>query len=264
MTAGHGGPIAVNQTVVVSDREAPFPHLLHVVLCFFTCGAWLPIYLLHFILASRGGSTLLAWLLGIPIALGLPACGGCIAVGIVGSMFSAKAIEEARKNLDQADQLYTSGKTAEAVARYKESYGLATADRQPEIITRIVEHEIAQGNKAEARRWIDKGLADNISLAFSTPAASALLAQAKAEQDAKISQQQAQAAKPKRGVSRANYDRIKEGMTIQEVQDILGPGKEASRAGNLRVVTWQSGIVGLKIISITFENDRVAAKSILD
>ena len=67
-----------------------------------------------------------------------------------------------------------------------------------------------------------------------------------------------------RGVSRANYDRVTEGMSLAEVQDILGPGKEFTSAGDLQVLTWQRGVVFPKVISITFEGGRVSAKAILD
>ena len=68
-----------------------------------------------------------------------------------------------------------------------------------------------------------------------------------------------------RGVSRTNYDRVQDGMTLgAQVQDILGPGKEVSRAGDLVVMTWQGGLLSGKVISITFENGVVTAKSILD
>jgi hypothetical protein len=75
---------------------------------------------------------------------------------------------------------------------------------------------------------------------------------------------QEQPAGPRQGVSRANYDRIADGMSVGQVEAILGPGREDMRAGNLRVLHWQSGVIGLRIISITFEDDRVAAKAILD
>jgi hypothetical protein len=66
------------------------------------------------------------------------------------------------------------------------------------------------------------------------------------------------------GVSRANYDRIQDGMTLGEVEAILGRGKEDTRSGNLRVLHWQGGVINLRAISITFEDDRVVSKAILD
>jgi hypothetical protein len=57
------------------EESAPFPHGIHIALCILTCGAWLPFYFLHVILASRGGGTFLAWLIGVPLCLGLLACG---------------------------------------------------------------------------------------------------------------------------------------------------------------------------------------------
>ena len=68
----------------------------------------------------------------------------------------------------------------------------------------------------------------------------------------------------KKGINRANYDQIKDGMTRQEVEALLGPGKEISSAGNLQVVNWESGVINLRVITITFEDGRVTAKAILD
>lgn len=69
-----------------------------------------------------------------------------------------------------------------------------------------------------------------------------------------------------RGVNRTNYNKIRNGMSLDEVQDILGPGKEVARAPGVLVVTWESKPEFLQqptIISITFENNRVEAKAII-
>lgn len=92
-------------------------------------------------------------------------------------------------------------------------------------------------------------------------------AQARVEQRKMEVEERKSQKQPKsdsRKVTRANYDKIQEGMTLLEVEELLGPGKEAASAGNLKIITWQSGIIGLKLISITFEDNRVAAKSNLD
>ncbi len=83
-------------------------------------------------------------------------------------------------------------------------------------------------------------------------------------------------------VTRDNYDKVATGMTPKEVEAILGPGTEqastsvaiptppVSMPGKMagmpgmtgsvsgRVLTWQSGG---KMITVTFVNDKVAAKA---
>ena len=39
-------------SVVVNAPRKEFPHLIHLVLTFTTCGAWLPVYLLHLLIDS--------------------------------------------------------------------------------------------------------------------------------------------------------------------------------------------------------------------
>jgi tricorn protease-like protein len=77
-----------------------------------------------------------------------------------------RAVAEADKNYDQ-------GKRAEAVAVYKENFYTYTlqSERQRQFVKRIVEHELQQGNTAEARRWIKKGLDLNLDVTFEAPAA---------------------------------------------------------------------------------------------
>ena len=53
-------------------------------------------------------------------------------------------------------------------------------------------------------------------------------------------------------------------MTLSEVKSILGSGKEDARSGSMKIYTWQGGVVGFKAISVTFEDDRVTSKAILD
>ena len=73
-------------------------------------------------------------------------------------------------------------------------------------------------------------------------------------------------------VSKANYDKIKDGMSLAEVEGILGKGTEQSSAsvpgvsaGGVSVpgasakgMVWQDGG---KMISITFLNDKVMGKA---
>jgi len=66
-------------------------------------------------------------------------------------------------------------------------------------------------------------------------------------------------------VSKSNYDKIKDGMTLDEVQSILGKGTEKGGvagaigdiAGSGKVLVWEEGD---KNITITFANDKVVKK----
>jgi hypothetical protein len=73
-------------------------------------------------------------------------------------------------------------------------------------------------------------------------------------------------------VSKVNYDKIKDGMTVAEVEGILGKGEEqasvsvpGASAGGVSVpgmsgknYVWKDGT---KVITITFLNDKVSAKA---
>jgi len=39
--------------VIVQDGGRGFPHFLHLILTIFTCGAWFPIWILHYVFSSR-------------------------------------------------------------------------------------------------------------------------------------------------------------------------------------------------------------------
>jgi hypothetical protein len=67
-------------------------------------------------------------------------------------------------------------------------------------------------------------------------------------------------------VSQSNYDKIENGMTVSQVEAILGKGKEASGvggaigdlAGSAKVITWGDD---KKSITVTFVNDKVTLKA---
>lgn len=66
-------------------------------------------------------------------------------------------------------------------------------------------------------------------------------------------------------VTRANYSKITIGMTVKEVQDILGLGKEAASGEGVVVGMWESRAKAFEVptvISITFQNGKVAVKAI--
>lgn len=184
-----------------------------------------------------------------------------------------------REALHEAGRLWDAGRRDEAVALYKQGYPAAASEKGP-VLRRIVEHELAKGNAAEAAKWVRRGVDDGLDVAYDSPAARDLAARERQDRDARAAakrkdDEDARAHAAKGGsssglakrqtrVTRVNYDRIEEGMTYEEVQEILGPGKEVSRAGDLVVVNWEGGVLGLRVITVTFEGGRVTAKGILD
>jgi hypothetical protein len=209
----------------------------------------------------------LVWLLGIPFGLLGLCCGGCLTLGLIGSASAQKALEE-------ADRQYAAGKKDEAVAAYKQHFG--SAKDKPEVLRRIVEHELEKGHTEEARDWVGRGVKQGVAVTYESAAARDLLARAQEERDAKAALAQAEREakrqarkerkkeKPRGRVTRENYDRVRDGMTLAEVEALLGPGKEGASAGNVRVLTWQGGFLGRRIISISFQDDKVVGKAIVD
>ena len=69
-------------------------------------------------------------------------------------------------------------------------------------------------------------------------------------------------------LNKDNYDKISNGMSVSQVESILGKGESQASSsvdlgeygGNVssEVMTWQSGT---KVISITFSNGKVMAKA---
>ena len=73
-------------------------------------------------------------------------------------------------------------------------------------------------------------------------------------------------------VSKDNFDKVKDGMTLSEVEGLLGKGKEQSSASvpgasaggvtipgaSAKGMVWQDGN---KMISVTFVNDKVMGKA---
>ena len=145
------------------------------------------------------------------------------------------------------------------------------------MLPRIVEFEVKAGNNHEAKIWIKRGLEGKLNAEYTNPTAKELFATVKNEHEAQLAaakerREEAEreakrlaaieAAKPR--PSRANYNKIQNGMSLAEAQQILGPGKEAAQAPGIQVVTWQSDdLLSTTIISITFENNQVQAKAII-
>jgi hypothetical protein len=67
-------------------------------------------------------------------------------------------------------------------------------------------------------------------------------------------------------VNQANYDKIKNGMTEKEVEDILGKGEEQASAGGNALGMSMSGKAkawkdGTKLITVSFIDGKVTAKA---
>ncbi len=116
------------------------------------------------------------WGIGSPIAgIGLNVLAIIVPIVVIWIMVSLPSTPS--ETIAEADGLYQEGKHAEAVTIYKEHF--TSALEKPQVLKRIVEVEIQQGNKAEAKKWIEKGLDDQIIVTYDSPAAREMLADAK-------------------------------------------------------------------------------------
>lgn len=152
-------------------------------------------------------------------------------------------------------------KVEKAIARYEKTVrdlraaGLARSQMQATV--------------TEAKRRVDEAettLRNTPATVGEAEVAAAVLAEKKTKeaQEARKAEAARRYAEEHR-VSRANYDKIKSGMSLADVQAILGPGKENARGEGFLIATWQSKAGFLEmptIISITFQNGRVESKAI--
>jgi hypothetical protein len=95
------------------------------------------------------------------------------------------------------------------------------------------------------------------------------------EKQAKAMEDLKEVLRPKahQNVTRANFEKIIDGMTLFQVEEILGPGpsiKKETKEGGVLVVTWASGgpaqeallVEGVTIITVTFRKNSVESKTI--
>jgi hypothetical protein len=69
-------------------------------------------------------------------------------------------------------------------------------------------------------------------------------------------------------ITKSNYESVRTGITLAQVEDILGKGAEqagiggalGTLSGSVKVVCWMEGEKSPKKITITFVNDKVVAK----
>lgn len=65
-------------------------------------------------------------------------------------------------------------------------------------------------------------------------------------------------------VTRENYNKLIDGISLSDAQSILGPAKEVSRAGGIQLVSWERReFLRHVIITATFENGQLKAKAIV-
>lgn len=78
-----------------------------------------------------------------------------------------------------------------------------------------------------------------------------------------ILEAQRKAAAIRLGVTRAGYNKLYEGIGLQEAQDILGPAREDVRSGPFLTVSWRGTGFVPTIITATFEGNRLKSKAII-
>jgi DNA-directed RNA polymerase subunit RPC12/RpoP len=168
-----------------TDISAPSGRTLNVLGVIAIClsgvavlGAWIPFFGL-FTLILTVPAIILA-LVGLCVALAggrwgflSPVIGGLLSILVIALPFVStfllgfaifKRAEQfvddataANRNIEEANKLYTNGKTEEAVKLYKDNVDHAFVDKS-EPMRRIVEFELDKGNDAEARTWAQKAV----------------------------------------------------------------------------------------------------------
>ncbi|MBV9126061.1 MAG: hypothetical protein JO112_22130, partial [Planctomycetes bacterium] len=79
------------------------------------------------------------------------------------------------RNLARADQLYGSGRQAEALPLYKDNFLFATD--KAKVLRRIVEEEAKEGHEEEAKSWIKKGIDQGMVVTYDDPHSKMLAAE---------------------------------------------------------------------------------------
>ena len=192
--------------------------------------------------SQRPGKVLL-WLVGI-LALGMFSC-----CGFVG-FFAMQSSKQKQEALAEADKLYSTN-PAGAVSKYKEGYD-AAGTRKAEVLQRIVDHEAGAGNTAEATKWIDKGLDDKLTPAYTSAAAKDLLVKAqkdradretakKASEEAKKAEREAKTKDREdksRKYTREEFKQLVIGKSRDEVIALLGTPKTTPQLGGVDLLEY--------------------------
>ncbi len=122
------------------------------------------------------------------------------------------------RNLAQADALYGEGKHKEAVSLYKRHFSAVEKDKQPEVLRRIIETELAAGDKEEAKYWLTTHFDLAKRATFTSAEAKALVAEREAEIDPKLAKAQLVEAEARKRMAEA--DQLWDSGQRREAADI--------------------------------------------
>jgi hypothetical protein len=140
-----------------------------------------------------------------------------VCMGVIGSFLSSR---QQGRDIEQADKLYAEGKHEDAVALYKTGYPAAVGGHKVPILTRIVEYEAGKGNLDEARKWVRRGLDDQVAMNFSHPQARTILAETQREraEQAAAAQQRKAEGENNRKTRTAGADQVKANRNLPRDQ----------------------------------------------
>jgi DNA-directed RNA polymerase subunit RPC12/RpoP len=149
-----------------------------------------------------------------------------------------KASPKGPTELELADRLFAGGKREEAVRKYKSLFAFANNEEQTKMLKKIVEFEVAMNDLKEAKRWVEQGLDLGLSVAYSTPGTTKLLAQVQAERDQRAAlakkEREAEEARLKAEAA-AKQDREREARAKKILAD-LGAGSAKTRREAIEAV----------------------------
>jgi len=220
--------------------------------------------------------------------LASPACprsirrGSCMKVMLIGmvglmvlvAIISSQSQKAAQEALAAADSVYAT-KPAEAVAKYKLGYS-AAGSRKAEVLQRIVDQE-ADVNAAEATKWIERGLDEQIVVTYKSAASRTLVAKVEKDRSDRAAAKQAEtAAKAKqndeqkgardqiranKNLPREQFRAVINGRTKQQVLDALGKPDQTQDQEGLGELWYYNNagvdpVTGKKtaLVQIVFEN----------
>lgn len=128
---------------------------------------------------------------------------------------------------------------------------------QGEVLERIVEHKIKKGRRGEAIGWIDKGLNAGWAITYESDAARQLELDLRRQ---RASRQRERFQRP--GLTMDSYLKIRDGMTLKQVEGVLrGGAEEAAPSGGRIVFVWKRHGLPRRVVKVYFRDGRVVAKA---
>ena len=169
-----------------------------------------------------------------------------VGIAVIGAVLSSQAKKAQQDALAEADRLWPS-KPADAVAKYKDGY--PAESRKAEVLQKIVDHAAEQGNTDEMVKWVERGVADRVTVTYKSNGAQAALLRAereraeretarKAAEVAKAAEQDAKAkerASKNRKYTREEFTALVVGRTKAEVIGLLGKPRATQQSGELEL-----------------------------